>query len=116
MLISQLKNTPFGANLQVKLIVLSRRLCTLCRKFHEYLVRNQMPHRYIPKRSAPWNGKVERANRSVDDEYYLNWGRPWKTIAEYTRWYNNERPHVGKGMYGMTPKQKYLSFCAQGNP
>ena len=85
-------------------------------KFHEYLVRNQMPHRYIPKRSAPWNGKVERANRSVDDEYYLNWGRPWKTIAEYTRWYNNERPHVGKGMYGMTPKQKYLSFCAQGNP
>jgi IS30 family transposase len=43
-------------------------------KFHEHLVRMRIVHRYIPKRSAPWNGKVERANRSVDDEYYLN---PW---------------------------------------
>lgn len=79
-------------------------------KFHEYLVRNKIVHRYIPKRSAPWNGKVERANRSVDDEFYLNWGRPWKTIAQYTKWYNHHRPHVGKHMNGMTPYQKFLSF------
>lgn len=82
-------------------------------KFHEYLVRNKIPHRYIPKRSAPWNGKVERANRSIDDEYYLNWGRPWKTIDGYIKWYNYQRPHLGKGMNGMTPYQKYLSTIKQ---
>lgn len=82
-------------------------------KFHEYLVRNQIPHRYIPKRSAPWNGKVERANRSVDDEYYLNPTRPWKTIAQYIHWYNYERPHLGKNMHGLTPHQKFLEFYAQ---
>jgi transposase len=82
-------------------------------KFHDYLVRHKIIHRYIPKRSAPWNGKVERANRSVDDEYYLNPYRPWKSIAQYTKWYNYERPHLGKGMNGQTPYQKYLSFCPQ---
>lgn len=85
-------------------------------KFHEYLVRKKIIHRYIPKRSAPWNGKVERANRSVDDEFYLNYGRPWKTISEYTRWYNHERPHFGKGMNGMTPFEKYLSLREKCNP
>lgn len=79
--------------------------------FHQYLVHRNLVHRYIPKRSAPWNGKVERANRSIDDEYYLNRHRPWHTLTEYTQWYNRERPHVGKGMYGLTPYQKYLSLA-----
>lgn len=79
-------------------------------KFHDYLVRQKIIQRYIPKRSAPWNGKVERANRSVDDEYYLNPNRPWKTIAEYTRWYNHKRPHLGKGMNGLIPYKKYLKL------
>lgn len=78
-------------------------------KFHEYLVRKKIPQRYIPKRSSPWNGKVERANRSVDDEYYLNTTRPWNTIDQYVHWYNYERPHLGKDMNGMTPHQKFLS-------
>ena len=79
--------------------------------FHEHLINSDIIHRYIPKRSAPWNGKVERANRSVDDEFYLNPTKPWKTIYQYTHWYNNERPHEGKGMYGMTPHEKYLSLA-----
>ena len=79
-------------------------------KFHEYLIRRRIVHRYIPKRSASWNGKVERANRSVDDEYYLNKTRPWDTIIEYTDWYNYERPHLGKGMNGMTPHEKFLAL------
>lgn len=82
-------------------------------KFHEYLIRQKTTHRYIPKRSAPWNGKVERANRSVDDEFYLNPTKPWKTIKEYTYWYNYQRPHLGKTMHGMTPYEKYLSFYPQ---
>jgi len=80
--------------------------------FHEYLVKRGIPQRYIPKRSAPWNGKVERANRSVDDEYYLNHQRPWKNIWQYTRWYNHERPHLGKNMNGSTPYKKFLTLTA----
>lgn len=81
--------------------------------FHEFLIRRGIIHRYIPKRSAPWNGKVERANRSVDDEFYLNPHRPWTTIHAYTHWYNHERPHLGKGMNGLTPYQKFLTLSGQ---
>lgn len=81
--------------------------------FAQYLNRIGVIHRFIPKRSAPWNGKVERANRSVDDEYYLNHQKPWKSVSEYTRWYNTERPHLGKQMNGLTPYTKYLEFVAQ---
>lgn len=84
--------------------------------FYEYLNRRNITHRYIPKRSAPWNGKVERANRSVDDEFYLNFGRPWNTLRGYTRWYNHERPHLGKGMNGLTPYKKFLSLTAKVSP
>lgn len=85
-------------------------------KFHEHLIRERIIQRYIPKRSAPWNGKVERANRSIDDEYYLNPFRPWKTVSEYTHWYNYERPHLGKGMNGMTPYQKLLTLSKKCHP
>lgn len=78
--------------------------------FHAYLLKRNIAHRYIPKRSAPWNGKVERANRSVDDEFYLNFNRPWKTVTQYTHWYNHKRPHLGKGMDGMTPYEKFISL------
>lgn len=84
--------------------------------FHEYLVRRGIIQRYIPKRSAPWNGKVERANRSVDDEYYLNVSRPWKRLPDYTHWYNHERPHLGYGMNGLTPYEKYLSLTPKLSP
>lgn len=83
-------------------------------KFALYCFIRQITHRFIPKRSAPWNGKVERANRSIDDEYYLNYTRPWHTLVAYTNWYNYERPHGGKNMYGRTPYQKYLSLCQKG--
>ena len=79
--------------------------------FHKYLINKNIIHRYIPKRSAPWNGKVERANRSIDDEYYLNPDRPWHTLSAYIHWYNHDRPHLGKGMFGLTPWQKYLSLA-----
>ena len=78
--------------------------------FAVLLQRMGIAHRFIPKTSAPWNGKVERANRSVDDEYYLNETRPWKTLSEYVRWYNYERYHLGKGMHGLTPYQKYQQY------
>ncbi len=79
-------------------------------RFAEYLTQRSIIHRFIPKRSAPWNGKVERANRSVDDEYYLNPYRPWKTLRAYVNWYNHERYHEGKDMDELTPYQKYLQL------
>lgn len=84
--------------------------------FHAYLLEQGIIHRYIPKRSAPWNGKVERANRSVDDEFYLNPTRPWQTLAEYTHWYNHERYHLGKHMHGMTPYEKLALSCSESSP
>lgn len=84
--------------------------------FAIYVDRCRIVHRFIPKRSAPWNGKVERANRSVDDEYYLNTGRPWTTLAAYTRWYNHERYHLGRGMNGLTPYQKLQRFLSSTTP
>jgi transposase len=78
--------------------------------FAEYLNEQRIIHRFIPKRSAPWNGKVERANRSIDDEYYLNPYRPWKSLRAYVNWYNYERYHEGKNMNGLKPYQKYLQL------
>lgn len=78
--------------------------------FAELLEELDIQHRFIPKRSAPWNGKVERANRSVDDEYYLNMERPWKTLEQYVHWYNHKRPHLGHNMNGLTPQQKFLNY------
>jgi len=80
--------------------------------FAIYVQRCHIIHRFIPKRSAPWNGKVERANRSIDDEYYLNIGRPWTTLVQYTHWYNHERYHVGKHMNGLTPYQKFNQYLS----
>jgi len=85
-------------------------------EFARYLEVRGIKHRFIPKRSAPWNGKVERANRSVDDEYYLNPHRPWKTLEEYTHWFNHERYHLGAGMGGLTPYQKYLKELSRVSP
>jgi transposase len=78
--------------------------------FARYLKARKVVQRFIPKRSAPWNGKVERANRSVDDEYYLNPTRPWKTVADYVNWYNKKRHHLGKGMHGMTPQERLTQY------
>lgn len=81
--------------------------------FALYVQRCHILHRFIPKRSAPWNGKVERANRSIDDEYYLNAGRPWTSLTAYTHWYNHERYHLGKGMHGLTPYQKLQQYLTR---
>lgn len=84
--------------------------------FHEFLLQEDIIHRFIPKRSAPWNGKVERANRSVDDEYYFNPTQPWESIADYTHWYNHERYHLGKHMDGKTPYEKYALLLTELSP
>ena len=80
--------------------------------FASHVKNTGINQRFIPKRSAPWNGKVERANRSVDDEYYLNPNKPFKNLREYVHWYNHERYHLGKDMNGLTPIQKFNQYLS----
>jgi transposase InsO family protein len=70
--------------------------------FHQYLGTRGITHYFIPKRSPQWNGAVERAHRSIDEEYYRNINRPWNTIREYNRWFNRERIHLGKYLNGQS--------------
>ena len=79
-------------------------------EFHEYLGQRGIAHYFIPKSSPTWDGAVERAHGVIDQEYYLNPTRPWKTLSEYLHWYNFERIHLGKYLNGLTPNEKYLQW------
>ena len=73
-------------------------------EFHGWCEQKDIPHFFIPKKSPYWNGKVERVHRTVDEEFYQNLRREWRTLAEWLRWYNEERIHLSLG--GITPKEK----------
>jgi len=51
--------------------------------FHKYLVEKGIAHYFIPKSSPTWDGAVERAHGVIDQEYYLNPRKTWKTLQEY---------------------------------
>jgi transposase len=72
--------------------------------FHGWCEARGIPHFFIPKKSPYWNGKVERVHRTVDEEFYQNLRREWKTLAEWLEWYNTERIHLS--IDGMTPREK----------
>lgn len=74
-------------------------------EFHQYLLENNITHRFIPKASAPWNGKVERAHGSMNQEYSQNSGSSFQEPEQYLEWYNFERIHLG--INGLTPYEKY---------
>lgn len=81
-----------------------------CRgEFHDWLTKCGTPHYFIPKKSPYWNGKVERAHRTIDDEFYQNPYRQWKTPHEWLSYYNFERIHLS--LNGMTPQEFYLKKC-----
>lgn len=74
--------------------------------FHTWLTKKSIPHYFIPKSSPYWNGKVERVHRTIDDEYYHNPLRVWKTPHEWLHYYNFERIHLS--LNGLTPQEKLL--------
>jgi 2'-5' RNA ligase len=74
--------------------------------FHDWLTRKKMPHYFIPKKSPWWNANVERVHRTIDDEFYQNPYRIWKTPQEWLQFYNFERIHLT--LNGLTPHEKYL--------
>jgi len=74
--------------------------------FHNWLIKKNIPHYFIPKRSPYWNAQVERVHRTIDDEYYQNPYRVWQTPYEWLTFYNYERIHLT--LNGLTPQEKYL--------
>ncbi len=75
--------------------------------FHDWLSKKNIPHYFIPKSSPYWNSKVERVYRTIDDEYYHNPFRVWKTPYEWLQYYNFERIHLS--LNGLTPQEKLES-------
>lgn len=84
--------------------------------FHKYLVEKGVAHYFIPKSSPTWDGAVERAHGVIDQEYYLNPRRTWKTLAEYLQFYNYERIHLGKYLNGLTPNEKWSNYLSTVSP
>jgi len=76
-------------------------------KFHSWLVRKNIPHYFIPKKSPWWNSNVERVHRTIDDEYYQNPYRQWKTVYDWLEFYNFKRIHLS--INGLTPEEKLKS-------
>jgi len=84
--------------------------------FHQYLGQRGIAHYFIPKSSPNWDGAVERAHGVIDQEFYLNPTRPWKTLAEYLHWYNYERIHLGKYLNGLIPIEKVEQYQSTVSP
>ena len=84
--------------------------------FHKHLVEKGIAHYFIPKSSPTWDGAVERAHGVIDQEYYLNPRRTWKTLEEYLHFYNNERIHLGKYLNGMIPVEKLNQYLSTVSP
>lgn len=85
-------------------------------EFHQYLGSRGIAHYFIPKSSPQWDGAVERAHGVIDQEYYLNPTRPWKTLTEYLQFYNYERIHLGKYLNGLTPQEKWQQWLSTVSP
>lgn len=75
-------------------------------EFHRWLTNQQIPHYFIPKKSPWWNANVERVHKTIDDEYYHNPYRLWKTSYKWLHYYNFQRIHLS--LNGLTPQEKYL--------
>ena len=74
--------------------------------FHSWLNLGNIPHYFIPKKSPWWNANVERAHRTIDEEYYHNPLKIWKSPYEWLHYYNFQRIHLS--INGLTPHEKYL--------
>jgi transposase InsO family protein len=84
--------------------------------FHKHLGEKGIAHYFIPKSSPTWDGAVERAHGVIDQEYYLNPRRTWKSLEEYLHFYNYERIHLGKYLNGMIPVEKLNYYLSTVSP
>jgi len=79
--------------------------------YHRWLTLIEIPHYFVPKKSPWWNSQVERVHRTIDEEYYHNPYRIWKTACEWLDYYNNERIHMTIG--NITPQEKLKQYQSQ---
>jgi len=76
-----------------------------------------IPLYVLPPRSPEMNGTVERANRTVKYEFYLQYDGPPKLITiqeklqSYVVFYNTVRPH--QGLNYLTPKEYYSEISKE---
>ena len=75
--------------------------------FHRWLTGKNISYYFIPKKSPWWNANVERVHRTIDDEFYQNPYRIWKTPYEWLDYYNFKRIHLS--INGLTPQEKLES-------
>src|SRR3989338_2071061 len=73
--------------------------------FHDWLTRRKIVHYFIPKKSPWWNCYVEQVHKTIDQEYYHNPDRIWKSPLEWLNFYNHERIHTT--LKGLTPIEFY---------
>ena len=80
-------------------------------------------HFYNYVKKPMWNGKVERFNRTLQEEWLANpdiqlllsddKDEANKELQKYLNWYNDERPHQSIGY--MTPNEYVIYFNARGD-
>ena len=62
----------------------------------------QLDVKYVPSRHGEWLYQFRFLDAAINMQYVYE-SEPWKTIREYTTWYNNQRYHLGKNLPGLTP-------------
>lgn len=80
--------------------------------YHSWLTRKNITYYFIPKSSPNWNPHVERIHKTIDDEFYQNPYRVWRTPYEWLQFYNFERIHLT--LNGLTPQEKLESVTIRG--
>jgi len=84
--------------------------------FHKYLEKQNIPHLFIYPRCPKINGFVERANRTLQEEFMESYiHTKWngvvsfnRDLMEYLIWYNTKRVH--KSLGNITPMDYLLSI------
>ena len=88
------------------------------KKFADMMDELKKVHFYNYVKKPMWNGKVERFNRTLQEEWLANpdiqllvadnRDEANNKLQEYINWYNNERPH--QAINYMTPNE-YVVYC-----
>ena len=88
-------------------------------EFNKYLKKRNIKHNFIYPRCPRVNGYIERANRTLQDEFidqHLNLlaediDEFNRRLMDYLVWYNTERPH--KSLNNLTPINYLLKYYSE---
>lgn len=90
-------------------------------EFEKYLKKRNIKHNFIYPRCPRINGFIERANRTLQDEFidlHLNLltediDKFNRKLMDYLLWYNTERPH--KSLNNLTPIDYLLKYYPESH-